>query len=292
MNFSYNSLIPPELASSSKGWTKGGCAETLVFEIRKIVAERISGAFNINVSPDRLEKLHEELLEEDQEVDEFLINNVTRVLYDLDKEFDTCYRGILLALRDLLGPDFHWQSNATIRAHFPVKLPTKFKHNGVFLGHHTDGMLGHPPREINVWLPLTRCSKSSSLQLLDLEASLQILDSFVRQRGLTAFDYHNVGRQEFFEFLSSDDGSRETLLAESNALDLSPGEFVIFDSRCIHGPSENIEPVSRFSIDLRLLDVSYNKTLNGTYRAKRSGKLFESGNVFSVQTLADLAPVK
>ena len=104
-----------------------------------------------------LEELHLHLPQEDQEVDDRLINNVTQSFYEVNLRMREMYFDFVKYIaREVLKFDVIFQETLTIRFHFPGNHTKDYLFpDGLYIGQHSDTMLGHPFEEINFWLPLT-----------------------------------------------------------------------------------------------------------------------------------------
>ena len=93
---------------------------------------------------------------------------------------------------------------------------------------HTDKMLGHPPKEINIWVSITDAFLSNSLRFMNLEKSL----SFVNE---CEMDFENFAKK-----VQYDKDFINKLNQNSKSLDMRCGQFIVFDSRCLHCTQLNI----------------------------------------------------
>ena len=212
-----------------------------------------------------------------QEFDEGLFNEISKQFYENNESFYNEFLKLILYLHKKLDFDFIYQTTPTIRFHFPVVLHPKFNFKEKKLTHHIDSMLGHPIEEINIWFPFTICLKSNSLQLTSLTDSRKILIEFIKR--YRPKDFFN-SRDCFLEFLH-----KENIIIPSFPVEMKVGEGIVFDGRCLHGPDENTENLTRISMDFRIIPLSSYEKLDRVYSAKRNGRKFTRGDVFS-QNLA------
>jgi ectoine hydroxylase-related dioxygenase (phytanoyl-CoA dioxygenase family) len=141
-----------------------------------------------------------------------------------------------VAVKEWLGEDGIFQLSPTIRFYFPHAEGFNWR-----LNYHTDIMLGHPPQEINIWIPLTRVYGSNSMRLMPLEPSLAILRRY-------DFDF-----KAYAEAVQTSDALQDELNDLSFVIEGELGEAVLFDSRCLHVLQNNQTEHSRASMDLRVM---------------------------------------
>ena len=78
-------------------------------------------------------------------------------------------------------------------------------------------MLGHPPYEINIWLPFTSTYKSNSMRITSYEDSLSVIRSCV------VYDF-----EKFAERVQYDDEFCKILRRNSISLEMDYGDFIMF----------------------------------------------------------------
>ena len=202
-----------------------------------------------------LSRVHEIIPEIDKELDEHEFNNTIKKFYDFDTEVLELYNKFVLEKISPLFPDkIYFQKTPSFRFHFPIK---KKKSNNMY---HTDVMLGHPPKEINIWVSITDAFLSNSLRFMNLEKSL----SFINE---CEMDFENFAKKVQYDkdFISK-------LNQNSKSLDMKCGQFIVFDSRCLHCTQLNITNKTRVSMDIRVIqEKDYNslkRDYTGTGRRK------------------------
>lgn len=185
-----------------------------------------------------LDLLHEVVAPTDQVLDQHETNALGRAVYETSETFRMWYAKLLReVVVPIVGADCLYQRHPTVRVHFP-RMPGRVWRDRV----HTDLMLGHPPCEVNVWIPLTRCHGTSGMRIADVVTSQELLGRFDGSyaRFATAMqttDWQTQWRQV------------------SRQLDMAPGELLVFDPRCLHGAQWNAERHTRVSIDARVCPV-------------------------------------
>lgn len=213
------------------------------YDVRRLVGDALAGAGMIerdrlSERRDRLETLHEFVAPEHQAMDRSQQSAAARVLYHMPTAFESLHRRLIAevvapALR--LGP-LYLQRTPTFRVFFP--------HAAGYPGaisYHNDLMLGHNPRELNVFVPLVCCEGSRSLLLAELEPSLELLRRY-------DWDFASFGRDT-----QSDRRLQERLAGMCRPLQVDVGDIVVFDSRCLHAGPPNTTPLTRVTFDTRVL---------------------------------------
>ena len=255
-------------------------------EVRRLLVDK--GFTNAECE---LVDLHKFVSQEDQRVDIHLLNNVTKAFYETSTAFREFYLGLIaqLASSSLTG-DFLFQETPTIRFHFPAPLPDQFRdRTGRYLGHHNDGMLGHSHDEINCWLPLTDCRGSAALEMVDFDTSIAALREFFSWVNNDAEMYSRKGRGLFFELLTTDESYGSRIIDACRPLPMRYGELLVFDSRCLHSPAENIGDETRISFDFRIIPLERYEHRTHEFRsAGRSGRSFSRGDIYAMKSGREL----
>lgn len=177
-------------------------------------------------------------------------------LRHVHQSFIATYHGLVKYIaKEVLRFDVVFERSPFLRFHFPVPLPERFKsRRGNHLTYHSDILLGDYFEQINCWLPLTTCYGSSALQMLSFPESIPILDKWAETLRYDFATFRD-SRQKFFDLLDSDDALEDMLLQNCTGINSTFGEVIMFDPRTIHGTGENIERVTRVSIDFRLVPI-------------------------------------
>lgn len=224
---------------------------------------------------DKLENLHHVLAPDVMNLDASEINEVSRRFYEQDHEFLETYERFYrdeIRGRVTDGRDFLFQSTPTIRFHFPNQ--TGFNWSPRF---HTDVMLGHPPQEVNLWLPVTQTSGTNTMRLAGLADSMRILESI-------GLDF-----KEFARLVQEDRAMQADCHAVSQPVCLANGQYVAFDSRCLHATQENKTDSTRISLDFRVLPLEDYRGLTVSYRGTgRRQMLFQQGHYYDARTSEQL----
>ena len=109
---------------------------------------------------------------------------------------------------------------------------------------HIDMVNGHPPKELNVWVPIDGISEQNTLRVGTYEWSHNFFSRFdfdflkFAQEMETRIDLHD----------ECDQNCPPIVLAED--------EFLIFDGRSMHGTQKNRAPLTRVSFDFRVLPLT------------------------------------
>jgi hypothetical protein len=216
-----------------------------------------------------LERLHEVLPESARRLDVSEINEVSRQLYEQDELFLSIYRDFLQAIiGPLVGGDFVYQCTPTIRFHFPHQRGFDWSPR-----YHSDIMLGHPPQETNIWLPLTRTFSSNALRLAALPESLELLYSM------------ELDFARFVERVQTDRSFQAACERASRPLELEYGQIAAFDSRCLHATQHNVTDSTRVSMDFRIIPLEEYDSIRLEYRGTgRRMARFTRGQYYASQT--------
>lgn len=221
-----------------------------------------------------LDKLHTVLTEEFTAVDAGEMNKVSRAFYEPGDEFEALYpRFVRDVVAQECGEAVWWQRTPTIRFQFPNQKGADWK-----VCYHTDLMLGHPPQELNVWAPLTNVYGTNSMCLGSFDESFAILDEL-------DFDFDDLA-----ERVQYDEEMARRCAAFARPLELTRGQFVMFDPRCLHATQRNDTPHTRISMDLRVLPLSEWRGMKTEYRGTgRQRMLFAPGHYYDQRTSDEIA---
>ena len=181
-----------------------------------------------------LGQLHTMLSSEQMRLDIGQINSVSQAFYDTDDRFLDLYGRFITGIAPKFGP-IYFQNVPTIRFHFPHQ--EGFDYLPRF---HNDIMLGHPPPEVNIWVPITESFGTNAMLIMGLDDSLRFLDEV-----------------DFTDYVaaSQDPGASARFHAKSRPVTLAPGQFIGFDSRCLHATQNNTTDATRISMDTRVIRV-------------------------------------
>lgn len=222
-------------------------AQNLRAEVIRLLA--IKG---VEVPGGKLETLHETISPELKEYNfNDGVNKLSALLYDSDDRFVQAYHAML---RDCIQKHFpfpfYFQATATIRIHCPDA-----KNSDHYPRYHTDIGYGHPPEEINLWLPLTEPQPQQyhGFRRTDIRHSYDILESF-------GFDF-----APFIERAVTDKKFNSDIDHYTPQVKTAFGKIHTFDSRCIH-TGEPLLNHTRASIDIRLISVEDFEKLEVEYQ--------------------------
>lgn len=235
-----------------------------------------------------LTRCHEHIfLKENLETDSYALNPVSTAFYKTSEYFLQCYRVLVENVRCVLGVDILFQKIPTVRFHFPGRFMGEYRtKDGVFLGHHSDTMLGHPFGELNCWVPLTNCAGTAALQLLELKNSILVLEQVAKDINWDDGLYQRQGHEEFHKRFFTDLCYQSGIVSRTKPVPMTVGQVLIFDSRCIHATAENQEGVTRVSLDFRVIPVDRYNEIRYRHRSQgRSGRYFERGDIFDEKSV-------
>jgi hypothetical protein len=238
-------------------------SEAFRSEIERILLEK-----NLVQEKLPLEKLHE-VLSDDMKTYNFDdgVNKISTYFYDTDAEFTQVYHQYIRFLRQhFLKEPFFFQATPTIRIHCPHA-----KNSHHYPRYHSDISYGHPPEELNIWLPLTEVMEGHGFQVMSVAASRQILNRF--DYDFDDFIHNAIHDKEF-------SASCEQI---AGPVDTPFGKMLSFDSRCIHS-GEPLKSHTRASMDIRILPVSQYDKMEIEYQGSGRRKvLFTPGHCYHIK---------
>jgi ectoine hydroxylase-related dioxygenase (phytanoyl-CoA dioxygenase family) len=179
------------------------------------------------------------------------LNEISRAFYETSPAFTACYQRLIadVLTRDVVRGDCLFQRTPTIRFHFPNQEGFVWQPR-----FHSDVMLGHPPQEINIWLPLCRTRGASSMRIAPLEPSVEFLTS------------RDLDFESFARDVQVDPALQQRCQAASAPVELSYGEFIAFDPRCLHATQYNDTDLTRISLDFRVIATEDYDAIRLPYR--------------------------
>ena len=167
----------------------------------------------------------------------------SKCFYDFTEtnKFQSVYTNFLLSLYKTLGVDFYFQSFPNIRVHFPNKSAKE-----TYPFYHTDRQLGHPPSEINLWMPLSD-NKNCTFTILSHKDSLSNLKEI-------DYDYEKLADKSLLDKEWNRLCFEKSIHIDGESGICDNSSFCIFNNVRIHSviPSET---ESRLSIDIRIVPV-------------------------------------
>jgi|GEM_PF-1608484 len=169
------------------------------------------------------------------------VNKITTYLYDTDAAFEAHYhRFVKECLAKHFSYPFYFQATPTIRIHCPDG-----ENNHHYPRYHTDIGYGHPPEEINIWIPLTApvAPQQHGFRRASVEDSRTILEPF-------GYDF-----TPFIERAVNDKPYNHELNTFAPQVQTPLGKMHAFDSRCVH-TGEPLEKHTRVSIDVRIMPLA------------------------------------
>lgn len=246
-------------------------AYSIIDDLLKLLQDRGLFQRDASILDGKLEQLHDIVAPEHLVLDGSQQSNVAKSLYDTNPDILSFFKAILakvVAPALNLGP-LHYQLTPTFRVFAPKVAGYPGRTT-----YHCDFMLGHTPRELNIVIPFTQCAGTRSLLIADLDSSRNLLDRYDGNYSQFAHDTQY----------------NEELIAECQAIcrpiELSAGDVLLFDPRCIHAGPNNITDQTRVTVDLRVLPqrryAAQKNRYVGTGRRKME---FVPGIYFSEETL-------
>ncbi len=168
------------------------------------------------------------------------VNKISTLLYDADEAFMALYhRFIGECVQRYFPYASYFQATTTIRIHCPDG-----ENNHHYPRYHTDIGYGHPPQEINIWIPLTAPEGEQGHGF----RCMNVADS---RRVLEGFGYRFA---PFIDKAVNDPAFNQSLNAFAPQVKTPFGKMFAFDSRCIH-TGEPLLHHTRASMDIRIIPV-------------------------------------
>ena len=252
-------------------WKFEGIFDINFFKFKEIIIEELLRKKFIsenlfNKHGGILEKLHLCLKEDLKNLDESEQNKISVSFYETSSKLkELYYQFIRNEISTYFDDDLFFQEVPTFRFHFPNQ--TGYNWNDRY---HTDIMLGHPPYEINVWLPLTKTYDSNSMRITPFEESMSYLADY-------KYDF-----ELFAEEVQYNSAFANKLRQSSYSLNMSYGKYIMFDPRCLHCTQHNVTSDTRISMDIRIITKKNMKKYSRDYKTTgRKNMLFTPGNYFS-----------
>lgn len=240
-------------------------------EIRRLLVDK--GVIQPKQQTLPLEQLHAILSEDKKALDESELNGVSRAFYDTDDRFvQLYYRFVREVIAPLFEADLYFQATPTIRFQFPYQAGFTWKPR-----IHTDIMLGHPPHEVNIWIPLTRAYETNSMMIAHVDDSMLLLREL-------DFDFATFAYR-----MQRDSAFWQRCASVCQPVTLEYGSFLMFDPRCLHATQYNTTPHTRVSIDVRIIHRENMEGMRLVYRGTGRKKLkFSPGHYYHIQSCAEL----
>jgi hypothetical protein len=189
-------------------------------------------------APVHLENLHEHINDELKTYGNDGIGKVGTFLYETDEPFKKILHEFIheVLYKKILQQAFLFQATTTFRVHCPNASNSNF-----FPHYHTDLALGHPPYEMNLWIPLTAKLKGHGFYIASLKHSRMIADYL-------DYDLPSLMHESTFR----DSHYLEFCKQKFTRVEIEAGQGLLFDGRCFH-TAMPIKDHTRISIDFRIV---------------------------------------
>ncbi len=234
--------------------------------IKNLIDKKIVSSYSFSKYNNDLEKLHLCMNLDDKSLDESEQNNISISFYETSKALDSLYkRFIKEEISKIFPENIHYQVVPTFRFHFPNQKGYDWNDR-----YHTDIMLGHPPYELNIWMPFTKVYGSNSMRLTSYKDSI----NFIK--------YCDYNFELFAKKAQYDEIFIKKLKQQSKPLKMNYGDFIIFDPRCLHCTQYNDTKDTRISMDIRIIFEGYTEKYSKQYKTTGRKKMpFLPGHYFS-----------
>lgn len=241
----------------------------MINNLCKIFLKKLNSVLNKTINFEDISNIHEMIDDEQKNYDlNFGVNKLTTNFYEIGKDFEHSYQTLLKEdIRKLIGEDFYFQKNPTLRIQLPHKTSKIF-----YPFFHSDIQLGHPPFGTNLWIPLNTPNENEGygFSITSLKESIKVFEELDFK-----FDKLNENKRKYAEKLKK--------FSEIQNFDF--GKSVLFDSRCLHStlPLTNH---TRVSIDVRIVPVSEYKKFPNIYQGSgRKKVLFVPGEGYNEMSI-------
>lgn len=193
---------------------------------------------NIINQPILLEDLHLYLTDELKTYGNDGLSKIAVLFYETNAEFkNLLYQFIYEILyQKIIKKPFFFQATPTFRIHCPHSKNSEF-----FPHYHTDLALGHPPHEINLWIPLTEARDGHGFYLASLAESRKIAN-YIDYDLPTIMDESVYRDKNYLAFCEP----------KLIPVAVDAGHALVFDGRCFH-TAMPVQDHTRISIDFRIV---------------------------------------
>jgi len=227
---------------------------TSSFDLAGTLRQTLAGRYNL--SPDfPLNKIHECLSPEDINTHLEDSGHWHDPLQTLGAPMINEYYKFVNWLSHHLGFDFVFEHNPLVRYHIPSKLDDRYRlADGELFTHHSDTLLGDYFQQINMWLPFCDVKNTGALSVCSKNTSINTLKAFATAQNYTYDDYKE-SRVAFFDYAKQRPQLMADLREDAMPTNLRYGQCLMFDPRVLHGTAENIENLTRVSMDFRIVPL-------------------------------------
>lgn len=195
-------------------------------------------------------------------------NRVTTFFFDMPESFHATYFEFLQqsVSTQLVDGPFYFQATPNIR----IQTPGASDQDG-YHRLRSDLCLGHHPREINLWIPITGPEIDHGFKILSLDDSRQIMKDF---------EYNVL---DVPQLIQKEKHSYDQCLEKAKSIQTTCGKVLAFDSRCLHYmvPAKDF---TRISIDVRIIPVQDYTDMGMIFKGTTRRQMdFAPGSYFSHQ---------
>ena len=217
--------------------------DTSLYNFDELIRRHINETTGVRIV--ELSQCHKIIPEEFKFIDQHELTPLSRSFYEIGAEFDEAYSNFMEhEVAKLSEHNYLYQKTPTIRAQMPKPIGFNWKPS-----IHTDIMLGHPPDEINLWVPFTNAFQTNTLMIAPLEESIRIIKEL-------DFDFEDLANK-----VQHDEAFFNDVKSIMAPVTLEYGQALIFDPRCLHATQINSTDSTRISMDVRFIS---HKSLENT----------------------------
>ena len=235
-----------------------------ILELENYVVEYLYNNNFLTKKNIKLENIHKYIIIESQKQNsqtDITRNRLTAAFFYKEKNFFDIYFAMINEVKKKFKFKFLFQKDPFLRFNFPSNSMID-----TFLPH-VDLCLGHPPGEINFWVPVTDVAYNNSLLVSNFNDSMIFFEKFA------------------FNFMEYEKVYNKRILNDANKL-LKPfvskkGNAIIFDSRVMHKSIPNTSKKTRVSLDFRILPLEFEKIAKMYRGTGYKRQKFSRGNYYS-----------
>jgi len=162
-------------------------------------------------------------------------------------------------LSHMIGPDYLLQKKVNLSIQMPNDASST-------LAMHSDCISGDSPWQMNVWIPLTEASGTSSMYLVSMSESISVLDKLMKLEGLSKKSI--TAYREATNIMQS---------CNKTFISAQPGKILIFHPGALHGNEINTTDTTRFSLNIRVKSL-FTPDSNSDHPDRGAGSYYGLGN--------------
>ncbi len=163
-------------------------------------------------------------------------------------------------INERVGPDYLIQ----LKANISIQMPND---ETSILPIHSDCISGDSPWQHNLWIPLTKASKSAAMFLVSKENTMGYMQNIQESNSK-----NRSGKHDYSAVLKATENY------EKFYLDCKKGDILMFSPLVLHGNNINREVYTRVSINIRIKSLYSPNSSCGSID-RESGTYYKVGNI-------------